>query len=53
MHYGIRDIPTVAMFAPGEAPKAAVGFRPLEALEAAFDLPSLSNGAASSDSATA
>jgi thioredoxin 1 len=44
MHYGIMSIPTVAMFAPGEAPKAAVGFRPLEALEAAFDLPRLTNG---------
>ena len=44
MHYGIMSIPTVAMFAPGEAPKAAVGFRPLEALEEAFGLPALSNG---------
>jgi thioredoxin 1 len=49
MHYGIMSIPTVAMFAPGEAPKAAVGFRPLEALETAFGLPALANG----DSATA
>ena len=38
MHYGIMSIPTVALFAPGEAPKAAVGFRPLEALEEAFGL---------------
>ena len=44
MHYGIMSIPTVAMFAPGEAPKAAVGFRPLEALEEAFGLSSLGNG---------
>ena len=44
MHYGIMSIPTVAMFAPGEAPKAAVGFRPLEALEEAFGLPNLGNG---------
>ncbi len=36
MKYGIMSIPTVAFFAPGEAPKAAVGFRPLEALEEAF-----------------
>ena len=46
MHYGIMSIPTVAMFAPGEAPKAAVGFRPLEALEEAFGLSSLGNGSA-------
>ena len=38
MHYGIMSIPTVAFFAPGEAPKAAVGFRPAEALEEAFGL---------------
>jgi thioredoxin 1 len=38
MRYGIMSIPTVALFAPGEAPKAAVGFRPLEALEEAFNL---------------
>jgi len=44
MRYGIMSIPTVAMFAPGEAPKAAVGFRPLEALEEAFNLSSLGNG---------
>ncbi|MGH2445384.1 MAG: thioredoxin [Candidatus Limnocylindria bacterium] len=45
MRYGIMSIPTVALFAPNEAPKAAVGFRPLEALEEAFGLPSLGNGA--------
>ena len=44
MHYGIMSIPTVAMFAPGEAPKAAVGFRPLEALEEAFGLTNMTNG---------
>ncbi len=44
MKYGIMSIPTVAFFAPGEAPKAAVGFRPLEALEEAFALASLGNG---------
>jgi len=38
MKYGIMSIPTVAIFAPGEAPRAAVGFRPAEALEAAFEL---------------
>ena len=36
MRYGIMSIPTVAFFAPGQPPRAAVGFRPLEALEAAF-----------------
>jgi len=48
MRYGIMSIPTVAMFAPGEAPKAAVGFRPLEALEEAFNLSSLGNGESAS-----
>jgi thioredoxin 1 len=38
MKYGIMSIPTVAIFAPGEAPRAAVGYRPAEALEEAFDL---------------
>ncbi len=38
MKYGIMSIPTVAMFQKGQAPRAAVGFRPLEALEAAFNL---------------
>jgi len=46
MHYGIMSIPTVALFAPGEAPKAAVGFRPLEALEEAFGLQNLGDGSA-------
>jgi thioredoxin 1 len=50
MHYGIMSIPTVAMFAPGQAPKAAVGFRPAEALEEAFGLQAFANG--SGDSAT-
>jgi len=40
MHYGVMSIPTVAFFAPGEAPRAAVGFRPAEQLEAAFALES-------------
>jgi thioredoxin 1 len=44
MKYGIMSIPTVALFAPGEAPKAAVGFRPAEALEEAFALASFSGG---------
>jgi thioredoxin 1 len=38
MHYGIMSIPTVAFFAPGQPPRAAVGFRPAEQLEAAFGL---------------
>jgi thioredoxin 1 len=38
MKYGNMSIPTVAIFAPGEAPRAAVGFRPAEALEEAFEL---------------
>ena len=38
LKYGIRSIPTVAMFQKGQAPRAAVGFRPLEALEQAFNL---------------
>ena len=41
MHYGIMSIPTVAMFAPGQPPRAAVGFRPLEQLEVAFGLEGL------------
>ena len=43
MKYGIMSIPTVALFAPGEAPKSAVGFRPVEALEEAFGLSSIGN----------
>ena len=46
MRYGIMSIPTVALFAPGEAPRAAVGFRPMEALEEAFELPSRTDGSA-------
>jgi thioredoxin 1 len=44
MAYGIMSIPTVALFAPGEAPKAAVGFRPAEALEQAFGLDRYAGG---------
>ena len=46
MRYGIMSIPTVALFAPGEAPRAAVGFRPMEALEEAFSLPAFAEKAA-------
>jgi thioredoxin 1 len=56
MHYGIMSIPTVAFFAPGQPPRAAVGFRPAEQLEAAFSLDSLTAPAtepASGDAASA
>lgn len=36
--YGIMSIPTVALFEPGKPPRAAVGFKPLPEMEAAFDL---------------
>ncbi len=36
--YGIMSIPTVAFFEPGQPHRAAVGFRPLAELEAAFGL---------------
>jgi len=42
-HYGIMSIPTVAFFAPGQPPRAAVGFRPAEQLEAAFGLEALAS----------
>jgi thioredoxin len=45
MKYGIMSIPTVAYFKPGEPPRAAVGFRPLEALEQAFELQALAESA--------
>jgi hypothetical protein len=38
------SIPTVAIFAPGQPPKAAVGYRPAEALEEAFGLSSYAGG---------
>ena len=47
MHYGIMSIPTVAYFAPGQPPRAAVGFRPAEQLETAFGLDSLTQNAQS------
>ena len=54
MHYGIMSIPTVAFFAPGQPPRAAVGFRPAEQLEAAFSLDSYSSPApAGGDAASA
>jgi thioredoxin 1 len=45
MHYGVMSIPTVAFFAPGEAPRAAVGFRPAEQLEVAFGLEAFAKSA--------
>jgi thioredoxin 1 len=52
MHYGIMSIPTVAMFKPGEAPRAAVGFRPLAQLEVAFGLEALGAPSPSAPSPT-
>ena len=43
--YGIMSIPTVAYFAPGQPPRAAVGFWPLEALESAFGLETIAKSA--------
>ena len=51
MHYGIMSIPTVAIFKPGETPRAAVGFRPMEQLESAFGLEALAAPAPSAPSA--
>ncbi len=45
MKYGIMSIPTVALFTKGNPPKAAVGFRPAEALEEAFGLQAYVEGA--------
>ena len=43
--YGIMSIPTVAYFVPGQPPRAAVGFRPLQGLEAAFGLETVAKSA--------
>jgi thioredoxin 1 len=40
--FGIMSIPTIAYFKPGAQPQGVIGFRPLEQLEQAFDLSSLS-----------
>ena len=37
-HFGISSIPTIALFEPGEQPKAVVGALPKEVLESAFEL---------------
>ncbi|MCJ7709810.1 MAG: thioredoxin [Chloroflexi bacterium] len=39
--FGIMSIPTIAYFKPGSQPQGVVGFRPLDQLEQAFDLPTL------------
>jgi thioredoxin 1 len=36
--FGISSIPTIALFEPGEQPKAVVGALPKEQLESAFEL---------------
>jgi thioredoxin 1 len=36
--FGISSIPTIALFEPGEQPKAVVGALPKEMLESAFEL---------------
>ena len=37
-NFGISSIPTIALFEPGEQPKAVVGALPKEMLESAFEL---------------
>ncbi len=36
--FGISSIPTIALFEPGEQPKAVVGALPRDVLESAFEL---------------
>jgi len=36
--FGVSSIPIIALFEPGEQPKAVVGALPREALESAFEL---------------
>jgi thioredoxin len=36
--FGIRSIPTIALFEPGEQPKAVMGALPKEMIESAFEL---------------
>ena len=43
-HFGISSIPTIALFEPGEQPKAVVGALPKEVLETAFELDRFSKG---------
>ncbi|MGH3085687.1 MAG: thioredoxin [Rubrobacteraceae bacterium] len=37
-HYGVSSIPTIALFEPGEQPKAVMGALPKEMLVSAFEL---------------
>ena len=37
-YFGISSIPTIALFEPGEQPKAVVGALPREVIETAFEL---------------
>ena len=41
--FGISSIPTIALFEPGEQPKAVVGALPKEVLESAFELERFAN----------
>jgi thioredoxin 1 len=41
--FGVSSIPTIALFEPGEQPKAVVGVLPKEVLETAFELERFSN----------
>ncbi len=41
--FGVSSIPTIALFEPGEQPKAVVGALPKEVLETAFELERFSN----------
>jgi thioredoxin-like negative regulator of GroEL len=58
--FNIMSIPTIAFFAPGKQPMGVVGFRPMEQLEAQFQLatfqkaaeaPAADTGSAASDAA--
>jgi thioredoxin 1 len=42
-NFGISSIPTIALFEPGEQPKAVVGALPKEMLESAFELDRFAN----------
>ena len=37
-HFGISSIPTIALFEPGQQPKAVVGAQPKEMVVSAFEL---------------
>lgn len=42
--FGVSSIPTIALFEPGQQPKAVVGALPKEMLESAFELDRFSRG---------